>query len=151
MFYVYYNMKEILFLLQMTMIGMGQDAPRHDLTVNIAHVTDTHHQIYIAISKKSNGFPGDPDVVRYITWDPAGRNSLSVSIPDIPYGKYAIMIFQDLNGNKKLDKGFLGIPNEPIAFSNDFHPLFGPPRWKDCEFDYSVLSYTVSINKLFKI
>ncbi len=126
-------------------------APRHDLTVNISHIADKQHYIYIAVNRKSDGFPNTPDVVKYVVLDPSGSNSASVSIPNIPYGKYAITIFQDMNGNKKLDKGFLGIPSEPIAFSNDFHPMFGPPRWKDCEFDYSMNSYTVNINKLLRL
>lgn len=124
---------------------------RHDLTVSITHIADTRHLIYIAVSTKSDGFPDHPDVVKYVAFDPSGKNSASVVIPDIPYGKYAVMIFQDMNDNKKLDKGFLGIPKEPVAFSNDFHPLFGPPTWKDCEFEYSEYSYMIRISKLFKI
>jgi len=124
---------------------------RHDLIINIAHINDTEHQIYIAVNRKNDGFPGTPDVVKYVALDPAGKNSATISIPEIPYGKYAITIFQDMNSNKKLDKGFLGIPSEPIGFSNDFHPMFGPPKWKDCEFDYSMNCYTVNISKLLRL
>jgi len=145
-------MNELLLFFQLALMGITEgSAPRHDLRVNISHVTDRQHQIYIAISRKSDGFPSHPDVIKYVAMDPSGQNTTSISIPDIPYGKYAIMIFQDMNDNKKLDKGFLGIPCEPVAFSNDFHPLFGPPRWKDCEFDYSMSSYTVNISKLLRL
>lgn len=145
-------MNGLLLLFQLALIGISQRAEtRHDLMVNISHIIDTQHPIYIAVSRKSDGFPNTPDVIKYIALDPSGKNSAIISIPDIQYGKYAIMIFQDMNGNKKLDKGFLGIPSEPIAFSNDFHPTFGPPRWKDCEFDYSDSSYTVKISKLLRL
>jgi uncharacterized protein (DUF2141 family) len=37
-----------------------------------------------------------------------------------------LLIFQDLNGNKKLDKNFIGIPTEPFAFSQiTTNPVFG--------------------------
>jgi uncharacterized protein (DUF2141 family) len=145
-------MDGLLLFFQLAFMNMSQSAePRHDLIINIAHINDTQHPIYIAVNRKSDGFPNTPDVVKYVALDPSGKNSAIVSISGIPYGKYAITIFQDMNGNKKLDKGFLGIPSEPIAFSNDFHPLFGPPRWKDCEFDYSESLYTVNISKLLKL
>ncbi len=88
---------------------------------------------------------------QYVIIEPLGRNSAAISIEGIPYGKYAVIIFQDLNGNKKLDKRFLGIPAEPVAFSNDFHPLLGPPKWKDCEFDYSDSTYTINISRLIRL
>lgn len=49
----------------------------------------------------------------------------------LPYGEYAISIFYDKNANDKLDKGLLGIPKEPFAFSNDAKCRFGPPRWSE--------------------
>ena len=38
---------------------------------------------------------------------------------EIPNGFYAIALFIDVNGNKKLDKNFLGIPKEQFGFSNN--------------------------------
>ncbi|MEM6841302.1 MAG: DUF2141 domain-containing protein [Bacteroidota bacterium] len=38
---------------------------------------------------------------------------------DVPYGKYAVSIYQDLNANGELDRNFLGIPKEPVGFGNN--------------------------------
>lgn len=46
-------------------------------------------------------------------------NTETVCIPvSLPAGEYAISMFQDLNGNAKLDSNLLGIPREPFGFSN---------------------------------
>lgn len=56
-------------------------------------------------------------------------------IEGIKPGKYALTIYQDLNGNKKLDKNFLGIPKEPAGASNNPPGRLGPPRFRDCIFE----------------
>jgi len=124
---------------------------RRDMVINIAKLKDTGHDIYIAVCRKSDNFPANPDAVKTMMINPSGKDFVNVSFPDIPYGKYAIMIYQDLNGNKKLDKGFLGIPKEPFAFSNNVHPMFGPPSWKDCEIEYNSVSYRFQINGCIKL
>ena len=48
--------------------------------------------------------------------EPQDSTQLSTEIPD---GEYAIAFFIDANGNKKLDKNFLGIPKEQYGFSNN--------------------------------
>ena len=40
-------------------------------------------------------------------------------VKDLPPGRYAIAVFQDLNGNGKLDQSFFGVPKEPYGFSRD--------------------------------
>jgi len=37
---------------------------------------------------------------------------------NLPYGEYAIIIFQDTNNNYRLDFNFLGIPKELLGLSN---------------------------------
>jgi hypothetical protein len=35
---------------------------------------------------------------------------------------------------RKVDQGFLGIPKEGIAFSNDARATLGPPKWSSARF-----------------
>jgi uncharacterized protein (DUF2141 family) len=48
-------------------------------------------------------------------------------------GRYGVMAYQDVDGNGKLDRGFFGIPKEPLGFSNDAPIVFGPPKFKDAK------------------
>jgi uncharacterized protein (DUF2141 family) len=41
-----------------------------------------------------------------------------VVFADLPEGTYAIAAFQDLNGNRNLDRDPRGLPQEPYGFSN---------------------------------
>ena len=54
-------------------------------------------------------------------------------IEDIPPGTYVLMVYEDSNQNERLDKNFIGIPKEPIGFSNQYVPK-GPPNYKKAQF-----------------
>ena len=121
------------------------------LIITFDNLKDTTHNIFVAISTESDKFPDDRFIVKKFIVSPEGKSRASISVADLPYGKYAVMVFQDVNGNKKMDTGFMGIPTEPFAFSNNFHPSFRSPKWKDCEFDYSPQHSTVPINGMIKM
>ena len=46
-------------------------------------------------------------------------------------GTYALAVYHDENGNRKFDRGFLGIPLEGYGFSNDAGVFFGPPDFAE--------------------
>ena len=52
----------------------------------------------------------------------------------LPYGEYAVTLFVDYNGNKKLDKNFLGIPKEQYGFSNNVMGKMSPPTFDQAKF-----------------
>jgi uncharacterized protein (DUF2141 family) len=69
---------------------------------------------------------------------------------DVPYGKYAITIYQDLNENSEADMNFLSIPKEPIGFGNNYKP-FGEPKYEACTIEFSANSqpHTINLYKVF--
>ena len=52
----------------------------------------------------------------------------------LPYGEYAVTLFVDFNGNKKLDKNFLGIPKEQYGFSNNVMGRMSAPTFDQAKF-----------------
>jgi outer membrane protein len=52
---------------------------------------------------------------------------------DIPAGEYALLVYYDENDNLEMDKNFIGIPTEPLGFSNDYKPK-GPPSYSRAAF-----------------
>jgi uncharacterized protein (DUF2141 family) len=74
-----------------------------------------------------------------------GRKKISLSFENIPYGTYAISVFQDLDNNGELDTNFIGIPREPVGFSNDHMPKMSPPKFKAAGFVLDQPSYTETI------
>jgi len=67
----------------------------------------------------------------------------------VPYGKYAITIYQDLNVNGETDMNFLGIPKEPVGFGNNYKP-FGEPKYESASIEFTATSKPPEI-KLFKV
>ena len=63
--------------------------------------------------------------------EPKDSTQLSTEIPD---GDYAIAFFIDANGNKKLDKNFLGIPKEQFGFSNNAMGTLSAPSFEQAKF-----------------
>ena len=63
--------------------------------------------------------------------EPKDSMRLSIEIPD---GEYAIAFFVDANGNKKLDKNFLGIPKEQFGFSNNAMGTLSAPSFEQAKF-----------------
>jgi outer membrane protein len=71
--------------------------------------------------------------------DPVGRIMLSSGtnmigrLSGLPAGEYALMAYEDENGNGHLDKNFIGMPREPLGFSNRYWPQ-GPPSFTRAAF-----------------
>lgn len=57
-----------------------------------------------------------------------------VLFKDVPVGEYAVSIFHDENNSGKLETGFMGIPKEDVACSNNAKGKMGPPKYVDAKF-----------------
>lgn len=66
---------------------------------------------------------------------PAVAGETVVSFKDIPPGTWAVLAYQDENGNNQLDRNFIGIPTENYGFSRDAAGRFGPPGFDDAAID----------------
>jgi uncharacterized protein (DUF2141 family) len=77
---------------------------------------------------------------------PATIGTTTVVIDSLPAGVYAIALYQDQNDNGAMDKNWLGIPTEPLGFSNAQLRTFGPPSFKACAF-----TLTAGENKVLSI
>jgi outer membrane protein len=55
-------------------------------------------------------------------------------IEEVAPGEYALVVYCDENGNGRLDKNFIGIPREPMGFSNSYRPK-GPPTYDRARFE----------------
>lgn len=67
----------------------------------------------------------------------------------VPYGKYAVTVYQDINANGEADMNFIGIPKEPVGFGNNYKP-FGEPKFESTLIDFKLKSPTSEI-KLYKV
>ena len=121
------------------------------LTVSLSNIKKKG-KINISIYKPGKKFPDDSkNLVKRQSLE-STSSLLTITFRDISYGKYAVAIYQDVNGNGELDTKIFGIPTEPFAFSNNFRPKFGGPSFEKCEFEFIKDNQTIEIemiNSLF--
>jgi uncharacterized protein (DUF2141 family) len=58
-------------------------------------------------------------------------------------GRYGLAAYQDVNNDGRLNRNLIGMPSEPMAFSNDAAMNFGPPRFADAALDVGAASQAV--------
>jgi uncharacterized protein (DUF2141 family) len=102
--------------------------------------------LYISVCSKSSEW-SDNGMYTF-KYEPVLGQQNTLEIDSIPNGTYAIAMYQDINGNEKLDTNFLGIPTEPYAFSNNRVPVFSEPSFEKCKFQFNQQKQEISINLL---
>jgi uncharacterized protein (DUF2141 family) len=100
-----------------------------ELTVVAKNIKSNTGSIMIALVDNESDFP-DAKVTPLKTKIPAKKGEVLFLFKGIKSGKYAVAVYQDLNGNEKLDTNFFGIPSEPFGVSGS--PKFGKPKFGDC-------------------
>jgi uncharacterized protein (DUF2141 family) len=79
----------------------------------------------------NEGFLNDLDrVAGAALWINAALNG-GVAFGNLEPGRYAIIVFHDVNANGRLDKNFFGVPTEAYGFSNHAQGFLGPPSFDD--------------------
>jgi len=92
--------------------------------------------VYCDLYNTEKGFPNKPDrAIARVKSTPGGKKATCV-FSNVKEGRYAVALWQDVDGDQKLDTNFLGIPREPVGSSNNAKGSFGPPKFRDAAFDY---------------
>jgi len=122
-------------------------AKRKPLTLIIKNLRSSTAPVIVSIYGTENEFPEPTGQLKEYKFKAKG-NILTAKITDVPFGTYAIALYQDENSNGKIDKNFIGYPTEGFAFSNNFKPTVKAPSFKNCAFSYSKEASTISIKML---
>ena len=110
-------MKKILILLIFLLYSTSIFANQLNVTIEINEVLPNQGKIIIAIFNSKNGYKKNIPY-KALTIDSTSTTLLVDEV--LPNGEYVISMFQDKNGNGKLDTYFFGIPKEPIGLTNYF-------------------------------
>ena len=129
-------------------VGLAQEGKSGTIKVVIEDVLDGQGQVRVALEKNAKDFDsGSFDTPKYLSRvEDAKGDSVSVTFPAVPYGTYAIKVFQDLNGDGKLKTGFMGAPEEPWGFSNDATGFMGPADFSDSKFELDAPELEITIH-----
>lgn len=130
-----------LALIALTLANAGADAAAGGagapvgapLTVVVGNVRSNAGRVHVALCPQKSFLKDDCALEASA---PAQKGATSVTFANVPPGEWAAQVFQDENGNKKVDRNFLGIPKEGVGFSRDAKIVFSPPKWRDAVFSH---------------
>lgn len=89
-------------------------------------------EITSGVFTREQDFPREPAATTAL---PAQGRTLILRFTDLDPGEYAIGVYQDLNGDERLDITLGGLSLEPWGISNDAGSLDADPRWEDARFE----------------
>ena len=134
----------LLFLL--LAIGMMSFKTSHSRLILEIRNIEQAGTLYVSLCRSSAEWSDNGTYTFKFPNSATGKNTYEIDV--IPPGTYAVALFQDLNGNGKLDANFFGIPKEPYAFSNDEKPVLSAPSFEKCQFQFQQDNQVVSIHLL---
>jgi uncharacterized protein (DUF2141 family) len=102
--------------------------------------------IYVSICSNKTQWPNNGATKLTFAANANQQNLLTIN--NLPLGTYAIAIYQDVNGNGKLDTNLFGAPKEPYAFSNNIAPVFKAPSFEKCSFNITQTKQQIAITLL---
>ncbi len=76
---------------------------------------------------------------------PARAGRISIIVPDVPPGRYAVQAFHDADDDGKLQRNWLGLPREGIGFSNDAMARITYPRFSVAAFDHGTAAQHIVV------
>jgi uncharacterized protein (DUF2141 family) len=121
--------------------ALATTAQASTLTLDLKGVIPGKGSVAIVVYDSSE-FPAQGHEEKIV---PAGEAAMQVKLEDLAPGDYAVALFQDVNGNGKLDTMIFGIPSEPTGFSNDAEGSFGPPKYEAARFSLPADGKTIGI------
>lgn len=65
---------------------------------------------------------------------PVRGSSGTCVFENVPPGLHAVAVLHDENGNRKLDKNFVGVPTEGYGVSNNHTHAMSAPTWEESKF-----------------
>ena len=100
------------------------------LIVEVEGLKDDRGRLHASLYASEEGFPTRPEKALRQLEVPIVGGKARVVFEGLPPGGYAVAAYHDENGDGKLDTGFLGIPTEGLASSNDAKGFMGPPSFE---------------------
>lgn len=109
-------------------------APVYTLTVVVENVNKQDGNVGVLVFNSRNGWPENRfAALKDIVVD-AHPGTVTVPVPGLAAGEYAVAIAHDVNKNHKLDKNIFGVPKEQWGMSNNPHATIKAPSFSTAKF-----------------
>ncbi|HUM12246.1 MAG TPA: DUF2141 domain-containing protein [Myxococcaceae bacterium] len=119
--------------LTLVLLGPLASARAAELVVKVTGVASDAGEIGCALYAGPEGFPLDRARAVAGQWQPAKQGVVECRFPGLKRGVYAVAVSHDLNGNRRTDTNFLGMPTEDWGVSNNVRPSLRPPTFDEAQ------------------
>ncbi len=109
-------------------------AGAHTLTIQVENVNQDDGNIGVLVFNNDKGWPEDRFAALKDIVVPAHPGTVTVIVPGLAAGNYAVAVAHDVNRNHKVDKNFFGKPKEQWGMSNNPHASIKAPPFKTALF-----------------
>ncbi len=127
-----------LVLSAVTLSAAQQSAPAslqdYTLTVIVEGVNQKGGHIGLLLFNSPKGWAEDRTAALRDIYVPAQPGTVTIKIPNLRAGEYAVAVLHDVNNNHKLDRNWLGKPTEQWGLSNNPHAVIKTPAYSKCTF-----------------
>ena len=103
------------------------------LTITIGNVSPRGGILRLGVYDAA-GYPNDKSKPIASADVPVSGAVMTITLKDLPPGRYAIESFQDVNANGKMDTSWIGLPLEPYGFSRDGRAVLSKPGFNSVAF-----------------
>ena len=117
--------------------GPATSANGHTLTVIVENVNKDDGNIGVLVFNSTKGWPEDRFAALKDVVVPARPGTVTVAVPGLPAGDYAVAVAHDVNKNHKVDKNIFGVPKEQWGMSNNPHATIKAPSFSTAKFTLS--------------
>lgn len=141
--------KNILLSIVFTLIALSgtyESFGQETLDIKITNIKKNSGKIIVEIYNREVDWLKTPYKQLVLSTD----QEVQTASFNVPFGNYAITVYQDVNNNRETDMNFLSIPKEPIGFGNNVRP-FGEPKFTACSVEFTAHSkpQVITIYKVF--
>lgn len=123
------------------------------LTVEIDGLKTQKGELCFKLFSKSFGFPNnDKNAVIRRCVKMTGKTAedpFKITLKELSSGSYALAVFQDLNGDRTLNRNATGIPTEGYGFSNNPTTRQDLTRYGECVFLLAGANETIKIKLMY--
>ena len=122
-----------------------QPQPLAKLTVKVVDLRNHKGQLIFGVFKSAGGFPTDEK--KAVNWQikPADAAEAVFSAM-LPQGDYAASVLHDENKNGKMDKNFVGVPQEGYGVTNNPKPKLRAATFEEARFTLPGAGSTLTIS-----
>jgi uncharacterized protein (DUF2141 family) len=117
----------------LALVSASSFANDAEITIRVTNIASNQGEVGCALFPAGSAFPMDATGARQL-WQKAEPTGVTCRFDKVAPGRWAVSASHDLNGNRKVDTNFLGMPTEAWGVSNNARPTLRAPKFDEAAF-----------------